>query len=172
MDQLKIGRFLKELRLERGLTQEQTAELLGVTNRSVSRWENGNNMPDLSLLIEISKLYGVEIGELLDGERKNMADDNESTIEKIADYANDEKLRLTKTIRICLCIVLVLLISAFILDFLEVRSAATSFVKGVSMGAAFGMNLWLLILTTRLGERLRAAKLRLLKRVGKGVCGK
>ena len=50
MDQQKIGGFLKELRKERGVTQEQLAQILGVSNRSVSRWENGNNLPDLDLL--------------------------------------------------------------------------------------------------------------------------
>ena len=54
MDQKKIGSFLKELRKEKGLTQEQLAERLKVSSRSVSRWETGNNMPDLSILVELS----------------------------------------------------------------------------------------------------------------------
>lgn len=49
MDQKKIGMLLKELRNEKGLTQEQFAELVSVSNRTVSRWENGNNMPDLDI---------------------------------------------------------------------------------------------------------------------------
>ena len=53
MDQIKIGTFLKLLRKEKNLTQEQLAEQLGVSTRTVSRWENGNNMPDISLLSEI-----------------------------------------------------------------------------------------------------------------------
>ena len=69
MDQQKIGRFLKALRKEKGLTQEALAERLGVTARSVSRWETGSNLPDLSLLIEIADLYEVELREILDGER-------------------------------------------------------------------------------------------------------
>ena len=51
MDQIKIGQFLKRLRTEKSLTQEKLAELIGVSNRSVSRWENGNTMPDFDLLI-------------------------------------------------------------------------------------------------------------------------
>ena len=61
MNQEKIGNFLKELRKQKGLTQEQLAEKCNVTNRTVSRWENGNNMPDLDLLIELSDYYE-EIG--------------------------------------------------------------------------------------------------------------
>ena len=69
MDQIKIGAFLKTLRKEKNLTQEQAAEQLGVSNRTVSRWETGTNMPDISLLVEIAELYGVSIPELIDGER-------------------------------------------------------------------------------------------------------
>ena len=53
MNQQKIGQFLRECRKEKGITQEQLAEMLGVTNRSVSRWENGSNLPDLDILIEM-----------------------------------------------------------------------------------------------------------------------
>ena len=51
MDQKKIGNLLKKLRSEKGLTQEQLAEILNVSNRTVSRWETGSNMPDISLLV-------------------------------------------------------------------------------------------------------------------------
>ena len=60
MDQQKIGQFLRECRKEKGITQEQLAEMLGVTNRSVSRWENGSNLPDLDILIEMADYYDVE----------------------------------------------------------------------------------------------------------------
>ena len=59
MDQIKIGAFLKVLRKEKNLTQEQLAEQLGVSGRTVSRWETGNNMPDISLLVEIAEFYEV-----------------------------------------------------------------------------------------------------------------
>lgn len=51
MDQVKIGRFLKILRKEKGLTQEQLAEKFNVACRTISRWETGSNMPDLSILV-------------------------------------------------------------------------------------------------------------------------
>lgn len=68
--QQKIGTFLKQLRQEHQLTQENLAEIMCVTNRSVSRWENGVNLPDLPTLIQLADFYGVELRELLDGERK------------------------------------------------------------------------------------------------------
>lgn len=61
MDQQKIGQFLRECRKEKGITQEQLAEMLGVTNRSVSRWENGSNLPDLDILIEMADYYDIEL---------------------------------------------------------------------------------------------------------------
>lgn len=71
MNQKKTGLLLKELRNEKGLTQEQFAEIVNVSNRTVSRWENGNNMPDLDILIQISDYYEIDLRELLDGERKS-----------------------------------------------------------------------------------------------------
>ena len=53
MDQQKIGEFLKELRKEKGITQEQLADKLFVSRRTVSRWETGSNMPDLDVLVEL-----------------------------------------------------------------------------------------------------------------------
>ena len=71
MDQQKTGEFLKHLRKQRGLTQEQLAEHFCVSSRSVSRWETGNNMPDLDTLIELADFYDVGIREIIEGERKS-----------------------------------------------------------------------------------------------------
>lgn len=78
MNQQKVGRFLKELRHQKNLTREQLAEVLGMSNRSISRWENGVTMPDLDLLIQLAKFYDVDIGEILDGERKSRAMDEQT----------------------------------------------------------------------------------------------
>ena len=64
IDQVKIGMFLKELRKSKEKTQEEIAEMFGVSSRSVSRWENGNTMPDLGILVELSDYYGVDIREI------------------------------------------------------------------------------------------------------------
>lgn len=98
MDMEKIGRFLKELRKEKNLTQEQLAEILLVSGRTVSRWETGRNMPDLSILIQIAEFYDVEIKEILDGERKSGTMDKElkETLCKVADYNKLEKEKAAK----------------------------------------------------------------------------
>lgn len=91
MNQQKIGSFLKELRKEKGLTQEQLSEVVNVSNRTVSRWETGNNLPDLSVLIELAEFYDVDIRELIDGERKseNMDREVKETVSKVADYSEE-----------------------------------------------------------------------------------
>lgn len=69
MDVKKIGQFLAELRKEQNLTQEQLGEKLGVTNKTVSRWENGNYLPPVEMLQQISGFYGITINEILSAER-------------------------------------------------------------------------------------------------------
>ena len=69
MDTIKIGNFLAELRKEQNLTQEALGEKLGVTNKTVSRWENGNYLPPVEMLQELSSLYDISINEILCGER-------------------------------------------------------------------------------------------------------
>ena len=93
MDQKKTGCFLKQLRNEKGLTQEQLANEFGVAQRTVSRWETGSNMPDISMLVEIAEFYEVDIREIIDGERKseNMNDEVKETIIAVADYADKQK---------------------------------------------------------------------------------
>ncbi len=98
IDQIKIGRFLKELRKEKELTQEQLAEKFGVSSRSVSRWENGNTMPELGILVELADYYEVDIKEIIDGERKSeiMEKEEKETLRKVADYAKVEKKLVVK----------------------------------------------------------------------------
>ena len=88
MDQKKIGQFLQALRKEKNITQEMLAETLNVSSRTISRWETGNNMPDISLLIELSQFYHVSISEIIDGERKSekMKQETKDTVIKIAEY--------------------------------------------------------------------------------------
>ena len=69
MDIQKIGVFLAQLRRQRNLTQEQLGEKLGVTNKTVSRWETGSYLPPVEMLQRLSELYGITINEILSAER-------------------------------------------------------------------------------------------------------
>ena len=64
MDTVKIGKFLKELRKEKGYTQEALGEKIGVTNKTVSRWETGTYMPPVECLVLLSDIYDVSINEM------------------------------------------------------------------------------------------------------------
>ena len=93
ISQEKIGKFLKDLRKEKGKTQEEIAEMYGISSRSVSRWENGNTLPDIGILVELADYYDVDVREIIDGERKSekMDKDAKETLLKVADYANKQK---------------------------------------------------------------------------------
>ena len=70
MDLIKIGGFLQTLRKEKSLTQEQLAEIIGVSRRTISQWETGNNMPDLDVLVELADFYSVDLREILNEKGK------------------------------------------------------------------------------------------------------
>jgi len=113
MNQQKTGEFLKHLRKEKELTQEQLAERFYVSSRTVSRWETGSNLPDVDMLIELADFYDVDIREIIDGERKSESMDNETkeTLKKVAEYAAEEnkkrgeKLRTTLAVAVCFMLV-------------------------------------------------------------------
>ena len=95
VDQEKIGKFIAEKRKERNLTQEQLAEKLGVTNRSISNWENGKNMPDLSLFKPLCNELNISINELMSGEiidNKNYINVlEENIVDMVSDLENKKK---------------------------------------------------------------------------------
>lgn len=119
MDQIKIGALLRDLRKEHNLTQEEIAAKFGVSQRSVSRWENGNTMPDISILIELADFYNVDLREILNGERKavNMDADMKETLVMVADYTREEKKKLAKSLiaKICVCAVAFIVLGIIIL---------------------------------------------------------
>ena len=103
MDQVRIGSLLKELRNEHNLSQEQLAEKFNVSSRSVSRWENGNTMPDISIMIELADFYDIDIRELLSGERKSdkMDENLKETLVMVADYTEEEKAKILNKVYKC-----------------------------------------------------------------------
>ena len=128
MNQIKIGQFLKELRKEKGLTQEQFAEKFNLSRRTVSRWENGNNMPDLDILLALAEFYAVDIREIMDGERKSgtMNTEQQEMFAKLTDYSKcKEQLLLRKVIAIVIIGMLAWAVSfAFLLMFMNSATEA------------------------------------------------
>ena len=132
MDQIKIGVFLKELRKEKELTQEQLAEKLNVSSRTVSRWETGSNMPDIGMLVEMAGFFDVSIPEIISGERKseNMDQETRETAVAMAEYGrNAVKIGKQKVIGI--------LMSAF--GIFIIVSALSIFPSNSSWGSVYSV---------------------------------
>lgn len=171
MDQQKIGKFIKELRCEKKLTQEQLAEVLGVSSRSVSRWENSVNLPDLDLLILIARYFDVEIEELLDGERKseNMNSKTEEALLKVADYSNEEKECFSKRIRTAFIAGIIGMCVYMVIDLAGLMNVQPyEAIVNVALGLVLGVLITGLLYSSGYISKIRAAKLRLFKRIGKG----
>ena len=100
MDTIKIGNFLRELRKEKNLTQEQLADVFNVSARTVSRWETGSNMPDISILVEIADYYQLDVREILNGERSKELPADTSALKDVAEYADKEQEKLALHTRI------------------------------------------------------------------------
>ena len=96
MDMQKIGAFLSELRKEKNLTQNELGEQIGVTNKTISRWENGNYLPPVEILQILSKLYDVSINEILNGERINDSDYKNVSEENVKSALNRSKVIIRK----------------------------------------------------------------------------
>lgn len=165
MDMIKTGSFLQELRKEKGLTQEQLADQLGVARRTVSRWETGNNMPDLDILVELADLYSVDLREILSGERKNeqMNEELKETVLHVADYTSEEKARLLKRMHWLFIAGLLGFSTFLIITLLGLESTAPyEAIGSFGLGIAFGMIILGVIFTGRHAAKIREFKLRLL----------
>jgi len=126
MNQEKIGNFIKEQRNEKGLTQVELAEKLGVSNRTISKWENGKCLPDYSILKDLCKELDISINELLSGERlteKNYREKLEENIVGTIDYNNKKRNKRIKRaiIFIIFIVVIYLLYKAFLLIYFDTR---------------------------------------------------
>ena len=91
LDQIKIGKFISECRKKNGLTQLQLAEKLGVTDRAVSKWENGRSIPDSSIMLDLCGILGITVNDLLSGEVVNMENYNKEMENKIIEMVKEKE---------------------------------------------------------------------------------
>lgn len=91
MDQVKIGKFIAEQRKKNNLTQMQLAEKLYITDRAVSKWENGKGMPDSSIMLDLCKELGISVNELLSGEVLKMKDYNEIAEQNLLEMKKEKE---------------------------------------------------------------------------------
>lgn len=124
MNQEQIGNFIAQLRKEKKMTQIDLASKLGITDRAISKWENGRGMPDLSLLMPLCEILDVSINELLSGARldnKNYQEKLEENIINAIDYS-DKKIKKTKKIfKIILSIILIFIVAFIIMYGIDIN---------------------------------------------------
>ena len=145
LDQQKIGNYLKELRKQKNLTQEQLAEQFGTTSRSVSRWETGSNMPDLSVLVELASFYDVKLNELINGEKDNEDTVTADEFERVVEYADTDKERLRRQMVRNNVIALVLISVSMCLYLTGNSSMFPETVRKLLMGFSLGLSMVVMI---------------------------
>ncbi len=124
MNQEKIGKFIASERKSKKITQAELAEQLGVTDRSVSNWENGKNMPDLSLFKPLCEILDITINELISGERidkKEYQEKLEENILNTIDYSNKKIKKNNRIFKIIIFSIVILIISFFTMFFIDIR---------------------------------------------------
>ncbi len=126
---------MKELRKEQNLSQEQLAEKFNVSRRTVSRWETGNNMPDMDVLIKLADFYGVDLREILDGERKvqKMNEETKEVVLKVTEYDNEGKKRFAKVTLIYFIIGIACVLINLAMEFFDLpETFAVGFIEGAT----------------------------------------
>ena len=91
MDQVKIGRFIAERRKSIGLTQAQLAEKLNITDRAVSKWENGKSLPDSSIMLELCAELGITVSDLLSGEVVTMENNKKEMENRLMEMVREKE---------------------------------------------------------------------------------
>lgn len=171
MDTKKIGKFLKELRNEKNMTQEQLAERMYVSGRTVSRWETGANMPDITLLLELSDFYDVDIREILDGARKEqqMDKEREETILKVTEYNKEGNKQWIKRARILFIFALIVSLINLVIEALELNGQGfwydfADFIRGFNDGFVLIFPVIGILYTTNRLNKIKKIKQRILNK--------
>ena len=169
MDQMKIGSFIKELRKEKDMTQEQLAEKLGTSRRTVSRWETGTNMPDLDIIVELADFFSVDIRELFEGQRKETGMNAlEETVIKAAEYTNAENSRITWAALVYFIFGFIALLVHEVLVMGEYPSTFfIGFMKGSTFGLAMASMGFGIVFTIRCIMRLDESRRRIFAKIQK-----
>lgn len=116
MDQIKIGKFIAATRTAKKLTQDELAEKIGVTDKAISKWENGRCLPDVSLFKPLCKALDISINELLNGEKDNKETNEEGYIKYLKETNKKNKIKITLTILVSTTILILLLLSIYFLN--------------------------------------------------------
>lgn len=116
MDNKTIGRFIQQLRIEKNYTQQELADILGVSNKTISKWECGRGCPDISMLESLSSTLEVSIVEILNGKRQTEKENNDMILKTSIDYSQksfNEKSKYHTGFMMVLGLLLIVLISLY-----------------------------------------------------------
>ena len=126
MDQIKIGRFIAERRKAKNLTQMQLAERLGITDRAISKWENGKGMPDSSLMLDLCDALEISVNELLSGEMIDMKEYNpkaeQQLLEMVKEREKKDRELLHLEVFIGILVTVILLSCVFAASFIQLAA--------------------------------------------------
>ena len=137
MDLVKVGQFIKDLRKEKGDTQEELANKFYVSRRTVSRWETGANLPDIDILIDLADYFNVDLREILNGgKNNNMNNETKELAKEISEY-KDEKFKRTKVITIVYLFIGMFALSLGLI--FEGIGLGDNFLGGFLKGVTFGL---------------------------------
>ena len=137
MDQIKIGKFIAECRKNNNLTQMQLAEKLNITDRAISKWENGKAMPDSSIMLDLCNELKISVNELLSGEMIEMKNYDEkiekNLLEMVKQKEENDKRLLRIEILMGIISILPLLISTVIVSLVPMEEWLGSVIAGTSL---------------------------------------
>lgn len=126
MDQLKTGKFIAEMRKEQKLTQKQLADALLISDKTVSKWECGNGLPEVSLMLPLCEVLKITVNELLSGKRLSTSeyeDKAEENIMKLMKEKNETKFRMIVEVIVLFLTLLSSITILMIVDYIELAKA-------------------------------------------------
>ena len=125
MDQIKIGQFIKTIRKEKNLTQREVAEKLNISEKTVSKWETGSGLPEVSLMLPLCQLLGISVNELLSGERldeKQYVERAEQNMMALIQTKAEAKTKLVLAVVVALVTLLAGFTLILLVNFLEMQT--------------------------------------------------
>lgn len=126
MNQIKIGKFIAECRKKNNLTQMQLAEKLNITDRAISKWENGKTMPDVSIMLDLCHILKISVNDLLCGEVITMNDYNEkleqNLLEMVKQKEEADKRLLSLEIFLGVLVTIIFLALVFVASFVQMAA--------------------------------------------------
>lgn len=137
MDQIKIGRFIAACRKNQGIAQMQLAEKLGITDRAVSKWENGKSLPDASIMLDLCGLLGITVNDLLCGEVVSMENYNKELEKNLLEMVRQKEETDRQMLRLEIVIGVLSVIVLLTFVFMAALAPMTEWMRLVLVAAGF-----------------------------------